>query len=410
VCSGVPAGRPTGLLPLIKDTAGVAREVVSPYPAAAREGAEFAEAAAAAGEKTDPKFLFDQAKANQPERFTSFLDSLAPTDRPALRFLHLLLPHGPHKMLPSGNRYTIGPFQHVLPKETPGKPRVLPKDPNLSVLARERMLLQLVYTDGLIGQLLDRMQQTGLLDKALLMVTADHGVGFTPDGYWRWIDEGNLPDLAWVPLFVKTPGQRAGKVDTRNEQQVDLLPTIADVLDVDLPWQVDGRSVLGEPRQGEAKTWFDEPGKPKTIDGARWLPKTRTGVAGEITDATTPDGLFAVGLAKPFYGKPVASITVGAPSPVRAKVGVPTDLRTGSGVVPAMLWGDLDRAVASSSTWLVVSVNGTVAGGVVALPGLDDGKWRFYGVVNDGYFHEGQNDVRFYTVDGSVLHPLGRAS
>jgi len=412
-CSDVAAGRPTGLGPLLKDTATVAREVVSPYPAPERVGDEFAEQAPGEAERTDPRFRFDEAKVNQPERFTAFLETLKPAPRPSLSFLHLLLPHGTHKLLPSGRKYEVGPFQHVLPKAVAGKPRVLPEDANLAVLARQRMLLQLVYTDGLIGQLLDEMDRTGLLDESLLVVTADHGVGFTPGSYWRWIDDGNTADAAWVPLFVKQPAQRQGGVDLRNAEGVDLLPTVADVLDVKVPWRTDGRSVLGEARTTAEKRWYDEPGKAKTVDAARWLPQVRTGFADDTgRPELGPSGLFAVGGVREAYGRRVPP-RVGAPA--AAKVTLSPDLRLNavdleSGTVPAMLYGDIDRPVASSSTWLAVAVNGTIAGGVVALPGLHDGKWRFYGVVDDRFFRDGSNAVTFYTMEGSVLHPLGRTS
>ena len=411
-CAGVAAGRPTGLGPLLKDTATVAREVVSPYPAPERVGDEFAEQVPEGEDTDDPRFRFDEAKANQPGRFTAFLETLTPSDRPALSFLHLLLPHGTHKLLPSGRKYEVGPLQHVLPKAVAGKPRVLPDDENLAVLARQRMLLQLAYTDGLISQLLDEMERTGLLDESLLVVTADHGVGFTPGGYWRWIDDGNTADAAWVPLFVKRPGQREGGVDLRNAEGVDLLPTVADVLDVEVPWRTDGRSVLGEPRATAEKRWYDEPGKAKTIDAARWLPRVRTGFADDTgRPSLGPNGLFAVGGVRDVYGRAVSSLTVG--SPAARRVTLSPDLRVdavdlASGTVPAMLYGDIDGPVASSSTWLAVAVNGTIAGGVVALPGLHDGKWRFYGVVDDRFFRNGRNDVTFYTMEGSVLHPLGR--
>lgn len=408
VCSGVPAGRETGLLPLLKDTAVVAREVVSPYPAPVREGGEFAEGAAET--ETDPKFRFDQAKVNQPARLTSFLETLEAGERPRLSFLHLLMPHGPHRLLPSGREYEIGPMHHVLPRAA--DPRKMPDDPNLSVLAKQRMLLQLAYTDRLIGEVLDTMERTGILDDALLVVTADHGVGYGPGGYWRWVDEGNTADVAFVPFFLKLPGQQAGQVDVRPESHVDLLPTIADVLDIEVPWQVDGQSVLG-PQRGSAEVrWYDEPGKPKTIDTNRWTAKVRSGLAhGVAKPSLGPAGLYAVAGIRPLYGKRVTELELGGPADGRLTLEVDvTAVDTSSGSVPAMLWGTADRAMGPASRWLAVGVNGTIAGGVIALPGLRDGKWRFYGVVDDRYFRDGRNDVTFYTVEGNVLHPVQVAS
>ena len=77
-----------------------------------------------------------------------------------------------------------------------------------------------------------------------MVVLADHGVSFVPGGNARLVDRDNIADIARVPLFVKLPGQRAGRVDTRAARTIDVLPTIADVLGVRLPWRVDGRSLL----------------------------------------------------------------------------------------------------------------------------------------------------------------------
>src|SRR4029078_741624 len=50
-----------------------------------------------------------------------------------------------------------------------------------------------------------------------------------------------------IPLFVKYPRQRKGAVDSRAARTVDVLPTIADVLGIRMPWHVDGNSLLGAP-------------------------------------------------------------------------------------------------------------------------------------------------------------------
>ena len=56
-----------------------------------------------------------------------------------------------------------------------------------------------------------------------------------------------------MPLFVKEPGQTEGDVSDANVLTIDVLPTIADVLDIEIPFEVDGRSALGAPRSSDAK-------------------------------------------------------------------------------------------------------------------------------------------------------------
>src|SRR5690606_24984891 len=68
--------------------------------------------------------------------------------------------------------------------------------------------------------------------------------------------EGRVAEIAYVPLLVKAPGQTTGSVDDRNVQGVDLLPTLADLVGVEIPWEVDGRPACELP---------PDPGGPKVI-------------------------------------------------------------------------------------------------------------------------------------------------
>jgi hypothetical protein len=420
LCATVPAGRDTGLGALVKDVASVAREIVSPKKVAAHEGGEFAEGAgsvadpaAGGGDGTasggDPKFRFSQVNANQPNRLTNFVEGLQLTDRPAVNFLHLLLPHLPFRYLPSGRTYPGAPQRPFLGKYASGPTKVLTRDPAVSLIQQQRILLQLVYTDNLLGTLLDRMKATGLLDEALLVVTADHGEGLAPDAHWRKLDDKNASDLAWVPLFVKSPRQKAGKVDPRNEEQVDLMPTIADELGIKVPWTMDGRSLHGSARDPATKHWFDVPGEAQQISTATWLARTKKGFASETASPELgPRGLFATAAVRGLYGKKLTLLDVGSPASLTATLD--SHLRLGkvdrAHSVPSMLWGDLPGPPREGSRWLAVSVNGTVAGSVAAVQGVTDGKWRFMGLVDDTFFRDGANDVRLFEVDGATLHPV----
>jgi hypothetical protein len=93
---------------------------------------------------------------------------------------------------------------------------------------------------------LDRLEQAGTLDETLLVVVADHGVSFRP-GHSRRVPDGeNLADILSVPLLMKLPGQRVGAVSDRNVESIDVLPTIAAALNLELPTPVDGDSLLDD--------------------------------------------------------------------------------------------------------------------------------------------------------------------
>jgi Sulfatase len=171
-------------------------------------------------------------------RFQRFLRTISPTSRPALWYVHLLLPHSPWRYLPSGQPYTLRP--------APGWSSAEVWTKNQAAVDQywQRHLLQLGYADRLLGVLVGRLQWAGLYDRSLLVVTADEGLSFRAGEKRRPASAANLPDIAYVPLFVKLPHERRGRVVRTPTQSVDVLPTIAGALGVQLPWPVDGQDAL----------------------------------------------------------------------------------------------------------------------------------------------------------------------
>ncbi|MFI7553420.1 sulfatase-like hydrolase/transferase [Micromonospora sediminimaris] len=364
---------------LVRETAELLRQVTAPHDSridpedSYRERtAEEAGIDAAEPVPTDPKFRWDSLNVNQPARFTSFLAGLTPSARPTLHFLHLLMPHSPWAFLPSGARYEA--------------PEDFPNEGDGWVdLARARHLAQLGYTDRLIGETMRTLRASGLWDEALVVVTADHGVSFTKGVQGRGEDaiRAAADEVAWVPLFVKTPGQRSGQVDDRNWQHVDLLPTIADEAAIRLPWRVDGRSARQGPRADAGKVFYDRPSQPMPISGG--VPAAPPPMAPHRLVGT------AVG-AVPTAG----SARVGGLDAFRA---VDPD----EGVLPGMIWGTVDDDV-PDGTELAVAVNGTVAA-VVPVVAPEPGGRRFAALLaDDRLFRAGANHLDLYLVgqDGQL--------
>ena len=111
----------------------------------------------------------------------------------------------------------------------------------MTLQAYQRHLLQVGYVDQLLGDLLERLRDTGMYDRSLVVVTADHGMSFREGESGRIASQANLEDVAFVPLFVKQPGQERGEVVDHHVETIDVLPTIAEVLGFRIPWRVDGR-------------------------------------------------------------------------------------------------------------------------------------------------------------------------
>ena len=321
------AGGHTGWRALTRDLAGVWTKIVSPRRMDEDPTAQFVEAtgdpaAGADQKKQGPTFRFNQLRANQPSRFSDFLDQLRPSDQPALHFLHILLPHQPWKYLPSGARYSYPSINFGYDRKVGWTTQPAPVQ-----LGQQRHLLQVAYTDRLVGEVIQRLKDQGLYDKSLVVMTADHGISFTPGQAQRTLQERNAHELMWVPLFIKAPHQRSGKVDDRNWEHVDLIPTMADILKVKVPWHVDGLSGLGPERPRTEKRFYPKPGQPAEVDGPRNLALALRGVTDRV--ARPEDGvagLFEVGPYADLVGRRPERVGVAGGSGLRAKLYDPENL------------------------------------------------------------------------------------
>jgi hypothetical protein len=189
-------------------------------------------------------YAWDEYRQTQ---FEHFLECLAPGERPGFRFLHIALPHYPWSILPSGQSC----LQYAkLSQPTYGLLQEMwSTDPWPVQQAWQRNLLQLQYADRCLGRVLDSLESTGQLQQALVIVTADHGMSFVPGASLREPTDETLPDILPIPLFVKLPGQTKGSISDRNVETIDVLPTIADVLQMDAAPEWQGASLLsGEER------------------------------------------------------------------------------------------------------------------------------------------------------------------
>jgi hypothetical protein len=187
--------------------------------------------------------------AGEPERVSDFLDALRPRDRPMAAVIHVVSPHFPWRHLPDGTLYAAPAEAADLPING-GKGGV----PWIQDLERQRHLLQAGYADALVGRILDEVDAVGLYDEATIVVTADHGVAFRADEDRRRPVDEALPEILWSPLIVKAPGQTEPRVDDSNMQTIDILPTIADLIGVDIPWEVDGLAAGSEAQRDRGDT------------------------------------------------------------------------------------------------------------------------------------------------------------
>ena len=386
-----------------RDVLGITRDRLSPTRRADDPVAGFAEL-----NNPEDEWIFGTLEATQPERFRSLMDSLDddPEEEQALYFLHMLLPHVPYQYLPSGNVY---------PPPDPEIGRIPTKDTWGVASApvetgRQRHLLQLAYVDSLIGDLVQELKDQGIFDDALVVLTADHGISFQANAPIRGIEGQALTpeiaaDVPWVPLFIKEPGQTQGDVSDANVLTTDVLPTIADVLDIEIPFEVDGRSALGAPRPTDAKPLSLSDVHPDGITvldpvdlpaGSRALMLERT-LASFLPDLGDPWRWWRLGPAPELVGRPVEDLTAGLLTPLDAELLDPSSYEDvpPAGLLPVLVRGRVP--VAAPESPLVVAVNGVVA--ATSRSYVEGADMSFGVMVDESLLRPGRNEITVYALE-----------
>ena len=163
--------------------------------------------------------------------FVNFMDAHWPYLPPA-RFRDIFEPHGNWQLTPAAY---LKLEREVSSLE---RPIAEPEHRELTLRYDE----SIAYLDSEVGRLLDRLDQLGVFDDSLVIVTSDHGEAF---GERNLVEHAVSvhSDQVNVPLLIKFPGQTQARVDDRLASGVDLLPTILDSVGLPIPRGLHGQSL-----------------------------------------------------------------------------------------------------------------------------------------------------------------------
>jgi choline-sulfatase len=102
----------------------------------------------------------------------------------------------------------------------------------------------LAYVDWYIGRIVDELEKQGVLDDTAIIVSADHGDSFGEHG--QYMDHG-IANVAVhnIPMVIKWPGMTGRGLDDSLVYNLDLCPTVCDLLDISTPSEWDGESFIG---------------------------------------------------------------------------------------------------------------------------------------------------------------------
>lgn len=118
--------------------------------------------------------------------------------------------------------------------------------------------------DDQIGLFIDKLEELGLLDDTIVIITSDHGEELLERGnvgHSSCSLAGTLYEEAIrVPLVVRYPRRLPrGKVVNTQVSQIDIMPTIFDLLELQMPVESEGQSLLkliNDPNTAETEETF----------------------------------------------------------------------------------------------------------------------------------------------------------
>jgi len=114
-------------------------------------------------------------------------------------------------------------------------------------IAKQRELIHgyyaaVSYTDAQIGKLLDALDASGLSDNTIIVLWGDHG--WHLGDHNLWCKHTDFEQATHAPLIFSSPAIKPSVVNNVTEF-VDIFPTICDLAGLEIPEQLDGKSLKG---------------------------------------------------------------------------------------------------------------------------------------------------------------------
>lgn len=350
-----------------------------------------------------------EARASDFERF---IEEIQPSDKPILYFKHTMLPHYPYVYLPSGQEYDNsgaaacdGLEEHAWRSEWGAH------------VGFQRLTLQAVYVDKLIGELVAHLKETGFYDRCLLVITSDHGASFHGGSPHRLTTPDNVAEQLFVPLLIKEPNQKEGRVSLANVTSLDILPTVADILGVSLPWETGGRSLRGLPLAANPEDTQREKVflahlhavKPALFRLSDWQTRYAKTVAWAGRQFPEPGvtGLYKIGPnVQELYGKPLGQLKIEQPAPFAAELpasALLTNVDPNAPYLPVRLKGTVPASALPTRDPIpmAVALHGQIASLTYIQP---DGS--FETILDPALLKPGDNSVQLFMVENDTLRPI----
>ena len=241
-----------------------------------------------------------------------------------------------------------------------------------------------------------------------MIVAADHGISFEARTAGRYVEPSTTDAIAYAPLLVKPPRQTEGAVDDSNVTTMDLLPTIADIVGIELPQPIDGAAMGSDAvaGRGTAKQIYDMIGfgglrirEVIDFDDGEVFPTVGDRFIGPLTTPDDPLSALNANLGiEDLVGRPLDDVVTGSQDGSVAINHLADLLDPGGSITSALVAGVVSGA--SDDARLLLAVDGVVVGGSELSTDSNGQTGRVAVLLPQGAL-EGAGEIRAALFDGA---------
>ncbi|MGA1823076.1 MAG: sulfatase, partial [bacterium] len=197
------------------------------------------------------KVYFDRAYEDQSDKIIDALSEIYSSENAGKRkfiYLHILPPHEPYT---PPEEYKI--FMSPIPNPINTNAQFLTKIENRKIQISKQQLeyiqalydAHILYADHIAQTIYDYLDRSGVLEKAIIIITSDHGEAFMQHS--KFTHNTTIYDeMIHIPLIIKFPDHSV--VDNRIIKNIasiiDMPATIVDICNIQAPKTFDGKSLL----------------------------------------------------------------------------------------------------------------------------------------------------------------------
>lgn len=176
-------------------------------------------------------------------RALEMLDEASPGQAQYL-WVHTMPPHSPY-LPPPNTKYKLLPAGQLDHWSQFFEENIVYVEADQATVDKHRLRYQesIMAADADLGAFLDVLERKGRLRNAMIVITADHGESFER-GFLGHAGPMLHEALIHIPLVVKLPGQKQGRIVDMPASQADLAPTLLDFAKAAPLPHAEGRSLM----------------------------------------------------------------------------------------------------------------------------------------------------------------------